>query len=87
MQLWKMTSPDDPYFLGYLQCPAIKGRSLHDDASHFYQHEMGFATPFRKFFVLDDEVKAINLINHHVASDLDSVCMMRDFRFIEASVL
>ena len=75
-----MKSINDSHCLEDLQRSASEGRSLHDDACHFYQEAMGRATMMREFPPSDDVVESIGLINDHATNDLRSSCVARDLR-------
>ena len=81
-----MNSIDDPYCADDLYRPASEGRSLHDDACHFYQKAMGLSTPLGDLSVLEVVVKVIRLVTSDT-NDRRSSSMIHDLRDTVAFVL
>ena len=81
-----MNSINDPYCADDLYRPASEGRSLHDDACHFYQKAMGLSTPLVDLPVLEVVVKVVRLVTSST-NDRRSSSMIHDLRDTVASVL
>ena len=75
-----------PYRSDDLYRPKDEGRSLHDDASHFYCSAMGLATPLQEFPTPEDIHRSIAFIFQH-PTDMRSREIVTTLRSTDATNL